>query len=777
MVKQKERWWDWPSAVFLILALFCAASRLQTTNWTEYLGRIQILVLGAAALGLALGYSKFRPLYSFLYGLFFTLVIPAWSLSSLIRSDLWLERVQSLVGRLGLALGQLFSNQAVRDPILFLTSMILLFWVTTLWGAYALVRKGSPWYALVIPGILSLVVEYSFDMYGMPDPGTLFSLFFLLFTVLLIARVYYIRSRKDWVARGHLIENEVGFDLGRGAAITGVLLVAMAWYSPQVIKNFTPGTVEQRTLSQDIQHFRDRFEKAVSSLRSPAPLVVESLSDSLYLGNGNVLGNDTVLTITPLNGRLNAGRFYWTGRDYDTYLNDQWQATEENQVAVGPNTKPLDYAWIGRVAETVDIVSKVSYLRTLYFPGALISMSRPTLAVTGITLPGESDVSAILMDPPLRAGETYRVTGSVSVPTIYSMRASATQPYPAWVTKKYLQLPDNFSPKIQALARQISEGKTTPYDKVDAITTYLRENIKYESVLPQIPPGSDPLEWFLFVHKAGFCNYYASSEVLMLRSIGIPARMGVGYAQGTWSDTDKNYSIEAKDYHAWPEIFFPGLGWVPFEPTAGQPVLEFLQGEAETVVATLGPTQAATPILPLEQLGIERGRGGDLQGQITPFELFLFRYGRPLGGGVMLLLLGFGIFRLLDKPIRHKTPLIVFVEDSVRARGWRVPRWLQEWARLARRSPMEKLFARVGELLKAWGKPPALSLTPAEQVGALTELVPDVGEQARILLEEYQNATYSPHQVNYARAKQAAGDLRMNGYRAWVNRRNSRKAA
>src|SRR5687767_11533052 len=81
------------------------------------------------------------------------------------------------------------------------------------------------------------------------------------------------------------------------------------------------------------------------------------------------------------------------------------------------------------------------------------------------------------------------------------------------------------------------------------------------------------LEWFLFNWKSGYCNYYASAEVLMLRSLGIPARLAVGYAQGEEND-DGTFTVYERDAHAWPQVYFPAIGWVDFEPTASQPPIE-----------------------------------------------------------------------------------------------------------------------------------------------------------------------------------------------------------
>jgi len=115
-------------------------------------------------------------------------------------------------------------------------------------------------------------------------------------------------------------------------------------------------------------------------------------------------------------------------------------------------------------------------------------------------------------------------------------------------------------------------------------------------------------------------------------------------------------------------------------------------------------------------------------------------------------------------------------EGMLVERGWRVRAWLRQWARLSRRTPIEKLFSTVSELLRAWGKPPAPNLTPAEQVAWLCDLVPEVSVHAETLLEEYHRSIYSPYQANLNRARRAMEDMRANGYRAWMSRRTNRAA-
>lgn len=769
MAEKDQRWWDWTSALLLVVALFTAILRLETTRWTDNIGRIEILVLAGVVLGLALGRSRFSGGLSFFFGLLFTLSLTGWSLAALIDSELWLERTTSLLGRLGVALGQLFGAKPVSDPLLFLTSMTLLFFICSLWSGYLLVRQARPWGGLVPVALVVIVVEYSFDMYGVPDPGTTYSLIFLLMLVLLVARVTYLRSHFEWETRGQMVEAEVGFDISRGAAIAAVILVVAAWLSPQVVKAITPGTPDNAEMAEQFQTFRDQVSRAVSSLRSPAPLVIESMGETLGLGQGSSLSDETVFTVKPENGRIAGLRFYWTGRTYDTYLNNQWVATGGQTVSFGAGTGTLNYALKGRVETQVEISSRIAYLRTLFFPGAPMTLSRLVTALNKPTGDQGYDIAALVLDPPLRAGESYTVRSLVSLPTVTDLRTSVAEPYPDWVKNGYLQVPENLSPRIAELAKEITASAATPYDKTAAVTNWLRANITYTATVPQPPAGRDLLEWFLFDLKSGFCNYYASAEVMMLRTLGIPARLAVGYAEGTWDPELQAFSVIGKEYHAWPEVYFPGYGWVPFEPTVSQPATAYPQGGQTTEapqeqITTPPPTpQADRGEERANQLDAEEAaRRQQAQQDQTRRTILYITFSTGAAG-----LLAFAIYRF-SVTVLTGTTLPVWLVGTLASRGVRAPRWLSAWAITSRRTPMETQFAVVPFVLRIWGQDPPGGLTPSEQVARLSMLVPETAAPAGVLLDEYLRSAYSPHAADLERAREAATQVRLRGMATWL---------
>ncbi len=140
---------------------------------------------------------------------------------------------------------------------------------------------------------------------------------------------------------------------------------------------------------------------------------------------------------------------------------------------------------------------------------------------------------------------------------------------PAAIRERYLQLPP-LDPRIPELARQMSAGRISTRERAKAIESHLRQDYGYTLDLPKIPV-SDPLAYFLFSRKKGHCEYFASSMAVMLRSVGIPARLATGFQSGTWNPITELYVIRASDAHSWVEAWLPGHGWTTFDPTPSDP--------------------------------------------------------------------------------------------------------------------------------------------------------------------------------------------------------------
>jgi transglutaminase-like putative cysteine protease len=171
------------------------------------------------------------------------------------------------------------------------------------------------------------------------------------------------------------------------------------------------------------------------------------------------------------------------------------------------------------------------------------------------------------LDPEHPVGR-YEATSDIAQPFAGELRA-ASHDYPPEILLNYLQLP-RVDARVVSLARQVTASSDNNYDKAAAIELYLRKTFGYTLQLPSAVPR-DPVANFLFERKQGHCEYFASSMAIMLRTLGIPSRVVNGFRTGEFNDLTSQYLVRASNAHSWVEAYFPGYGWISFDPTPAAP--------------------------------------------------------------------------------------------------------------------------------------------------------------------------------------------------------------
>jgi hypothetical protein len=247
----------------------------------------------------------------------------------------------------------------------------------------------------------------------------------------------------------------------------------------------------------------------------------------------------------------------------------------------------------------------------------------------------------------------------------------------------------------------------------------------------------------------------------MLRSLGIPARMAVGFAQGEPAESEQQfsesrstaraYNIYFKNMHAWPEVYFPGIGWVEFEPTSNQ----------EALVRPEKHIKTETGIPPVIKPVIKPTDGSD-EGNNAPgssasgfdWKIWLIRF--------MWLSAIFAIMFMLVRTVRKYGVMAraaEFVLVAAERRGDRFPAWVRNAALFALAEPFERAFHSVNVGLRWMGKPPTPNLTPAERAASLKILLPDAKDDIDVLLTEYQSVQYSKHGGDLRAARRSSRRL------------------
>ena len=281
-------------------------------------------------------------------------------------------------------------------------------------------------------------------------------------------------------------------------------------------------------------------------------------SSSLDLSYRGGLTHDIVLYVR------SPAASYWRAYAFDTYDGRSWSQSKQDVRTLPEEGSTYPLRRLPRGAQT--------FVQTFFveqaMPNILFAGGDPASVVVAANGISVDDSGGIRVGEPLQPGMIYSV---VSTPVDFDpadLRAAGAS-YPDDIAPRYLQLPATVSARTRALAQSISGHAPTAYDKVIAIRDYLLTHYRYDFYPPAQPPNTDSVDEFLFVDQRGVCEHFASAMVVMLRSQGIPARLASGYGSGDYNRITGYYEVHANDAHAWVEAYFPGSGWVPFDPTPG----------------------------------------------------------------------------------------------------------------------------------------------------------------------------------------------------------------
>ena len=756
------RWWDLFSVIFLLLAALTAATRLVSTRWTQHLDTIQTIAVLAIILGLALGQSRFAPFTSAIFALAYGLFIIPWQLGSTLLPELsWPERFTILINRLLTILDQIINQQTVYDSLLFLLLMAIVYWILSVHAGYTLTRYGNAWNA-IIPLGLTLIIIQSFD--PLISRRVWYLAFYLFFGLALIARLNFLSQRKAWLKSQTALPPHVGFEFIRFSLILLAIIILFSWTFPAMANSLPAAEKVWRPVVRTWSLARDRFENTFASLRPSQGSTIGYYGKSATLGSGNLLSDTQLFSVrTPLDAPPSV-RYYWRARAYDTYENGQWLSTKTRAHAYDPSETKLDMpGYEGRFAGVFDITGS-TYISTLFTPPQPIWIGRKALIEYSSNPDGTVDITTFRSTPNLEPGQVYRVQASISHPTIQQLRQSGTD-YPEWIVQRYLQLPSTITQRTRDLAEEITAGLPTPYDKVVAITNYLRSNIEYIDQIPQPPDDKEPVDWFLFNLKRGFCNYYSTAEIVLLRSIGIPARWAIGFAQGERFE-DGTYIVRQKDAHAWPEVYFPGVGWVEFEPTASQPeIYRLAGGENGTNLNRLSPEELTERDIRKSEADREAIPEDANPGQLPVFIQRMIMWLIVL---TTIIILGFIAWRVRMKINLSRFPILL--ETSLIKIGVRPPEPVKKWSQRAALPPLTKSYMEINHALSRLGKSPKVADTPNERASRLVHFLPSLTSPIELLIREYIKGTYSQEPVDTSIAQKAGEQIRNHSIKNYFGR-------
>ncbi|MCU5052365.1 DUF3488 and DUF4129 domain-containing transglutaminase family protein [Bacillus cereus] len=271
---------------------------------------------------------------------------------------------------------------------------------------------------------------------------------------------------------------------------------------------------------------------------------------------------------------------YWRVETKDFYTGKGWEISE-NPKKVSFKNKNDVVSWYEQNTKMKTTEATITMQKSyphLTYPAGLVSVEAASDVSYSVdsfsekiyTMNGDSSTTL----------HSYKVTYEIpefSIENLKAVKTNEGQETNPYFMTKYTQLPKSLPQRVKDLAVNLTNDKDNRYDKVLAIENYFTDNsFTYESTNVLFPAKSqDYVDQFLFDTKSGYCNNFSTSMIVLLRSTGIPARWVKGYTEGTLDNTlasaegEDVYTITNDNAHSWVELYFPGYGWIPFEPTKG----------------------------------------------------------------------------------------------------------------------------------------------------------------------------------------------------------------
>jgi transglutaminase-like putative cysteine protease len=558
---------DWGAVTLAVMIVLCAACSLVMAEWMPELDQLITTVVVAGVVVSLLATRRWRAsvvfFLSVLYGVVWVMFLAISVMPDKVYGWTLLDSVRHLVVRLGehiyLWLEAVLAGGVGTDNVIFLMALAAAFWLITYLAVWNTIRRQRLWWTIAPSGLILLINLY---YYGGGRPLALWLVAYLFAVLLYATRLYTLRQRRSWQFGRVHFEPEVGRDflqigaiIATVAVIFGAALPSFAG-APQISGLW-------REISRPIRSIEDTFSRLFSGLEPHGMPYANPFGRTLALLGQRNLGNELVMEVRSPEGR------YWQAVVYDRYTGGAFQSSDPERLSLSANElRPVQFEQRALLTQTV----------TVYFPNNSLIFAAPQPVAVNQTswldmLPG-NEISMWTVLTPFGPGDNYRVVSAVSHATIEQLRQAGDR-YPPEITARYLQLPGDLPDRVRQLARQIvsDADAITPYDQAAALEAWLRQNIKYNDQIPAPAQGQDGVDYVLFGAKEGYCDYYASAMAVLARSLGLPARVVTGFAQGSTNERTRAFEVYQYNAHTWAEVYFPRYGWIQFEPTASQPVI------------------------------------------------------------------------------------------------------------------------------------------------------------------------------------------------------------
>ncbi len=570
--------WETPVTLAIVLLGFYIVVRsIDRADWVAGMPSLYSIGFLGLLLGVVAAYSRAPAWLLHLVALGVGTVAGLYVVGSELRGSLR-ERTWEIMERFWLWGDAVVSGGISNDDIPFIVLVVAATYVSAYVAAWSIFRWYNAWLGL-IPGGLALMTNISY----LPGQQSLSLLLFLFCAILLVTRVNLLRHAREWRERNIQYPDFISLSVLNVTVWVAVPLLALAWVLPVGSGSGLVYSAWVKVTAPIAGPLND-LGRAFSGIDSKRGSQVHLFGSTLPLQGPIKLSTDEVFSVSA------AEVGFLRVQVYDEYTAAGWKLSESTLItqdawpALQPMQPPLDTLDQLRRPVTVEVTTSkdANYLVTAGLP---LAVNIETRVVFG---PGPADVISVRPASKLGKEDEYLVDGTISDASVSTLRSVPAE-YPDW-TAAYLQLPDDLPDRVHDKARTIviRAAARTLYDRATAIEQELRTygiNLR----IPAAGSSEDSVDYFLFEAKEGYFDYHASAMVVLLRSLGIPSRIAVGYVinSGDRLPNTNVYSVSETNSFSWPEVYFPGLGWVEFNPTPSEALV--LRSFLDDGLAVIGP--------------------------------------------------------------------------------------------------------------------------------------------------------------------------------------------
>jgi transglutaminase-like putative cysteine protease len=557
--------WETLVTLAIVMVGFLTVVRsIDSADWVAGMPSLYLIGFIGLFLGMIAALSRVPALAAHLVALSIGVVGGLYVIGAELRGSLR-DRTWEILERLYLWGDAVVTGGISNDDIPFIVLVVLATYVAAYIAAWSIFRWQNAWLGL-IPGGLALLTNISY----LPGQHSLPLLIYLFCAILLVARMNLLRQARGWRERNIRYPDFMSLTVLNITVWVALPLLALAWVLPVGSGSGILYSAWTKVTAPIAEPLND-LGRVFSGIDSKKGSQVHLFGSTLPLQGPIKLSSSEVLRVSA------AEPGFLRVQVYDEYTPQGWKIGESAQItqnswpALEPMQPPLDT--LDQLRRSVSLqVTASKDSNVIVTAGQPLAVNIDTRVVFG---PGPADVTSVRPTSQLGDEDQYRVDSTVSDASVATLR-SIPDDYPDW-TQAYLQLPGDLPQRVKDLAQQVVDqnGAATAYDQASTIEQYLRGygiNLRIAAAGPR----EDSVDYFLFEAEEGYFDYHASAMVVMLRSLGIPSRIAVGYVVRTSDrvpDTNTYVVAEANSF-AWPEVYFPGLGWIEFNPTPSEaPVL------------------------------------------------------------------------------------------------------------------------------------------------------------------------------------------------------------